>query len=235
MKRKVAFLCIFILIIAVGVCGCMDHKDYENEILNELERRYNKTFEIQQLTAEFDGNSGKFYRAVCKPADGGNLFVARYSCEKKVLYDEYCDMLLKEDIAQYLVSGDLGISYAVVNVITVGRALKAEDVAKGVEYCLSNDEFDVKVAVYAFLDQSLAADGEAEKKILDKLLSLDIYRCNLDVAYMTSDGLVAAKEEYTDVYRLGDRLEEDGRVSGYKCYIMSRESGIQSTQIVKGE
>ena len=130
-------------------------------------------------------------------------------------------------------TSNLGISYAVVNIIPVKHVLSADDVTKGIEYCLSNDEFDVKVSVYVFLNQSLATSMEAENKIIDKLCSLKIYRCNLDVVYMAQNALSLAKGEYTDTYDLDSRLENDARVCEYRRYSISRNSGNQLTKIVK--
>ncbi len=213
----------------------MNQKDYSDEIVNELEKKYNKTFEIEQLTLEFSGDSGKYYRAVCKDADIGKSFVAKYYYEEKELFDEYCALLLNEAFVDYLISSDLDIKHAVVDIITVKHILSVDDVNKGVEYCLSNEDFDVKVSAYIFLDQSSATSAEIESKIVDKLSEQEIYRCSLDVIYMSSDSLNFAKDEYTDVYMLDDSLEKDVRVKAYRRYLISKDSGAQLTETVKGE
>ncbi len=228
-------LLLLTLLMLISVCGCMGKTDYANIILNELERKYNKTFEIEQITHEFSGDSGEYYRAVCKDAESGKSFVAKYYADDKELFDEYCALLLNEDLINYLTSSDLGIAHAVVDVITVEHVLTMDDIAKGVEYCLSNEDFDVKVSAYIFLDKSFADNTEIENKIVDKLTKQEIYRCGLDVIYMSGDALDSAKNEYTEVYMLDDSLEKDARIVKYRRYLISKESGALLTETVKGE
>lgn len=235
MKRVRGWMCVILIFCVLGVCGCMNNKDYSGEILQELEKKYNKTFEIEQMTLEFSGDSGKYYRAVCKEPNSGKSFVVKYYYDDKELYDEYCTMLLNEKFIDYLVSSDLEIAHAVAEIITVKHVLTVDDVNKGVEYCITNEDFDVKVSAYIFLDQSLAINSEIENKIVNMFVEKGIYRCSLDVVYMSSDSLSSAKAEYSDVYLIDDSLEKDVRVNIYRRYLISKESGAQLTEVVKGE
>lgn len=232
---KLLTFSLLIIFYILGACGCMNNKDYSDKILSELEKKYNITFEIEKLTLEFSGDLGKYYRAVCKESGQDKTFVAVYYDDKNELYDEYCGLRLNEDLVDYLISSDLGIEHAVVDIITVKHALTVDDIDRGVEYCLSNEDFDVKVSAYIFLDQSILDNTDIENKLVDKFTELKIYRCNLDVVYMSSDSLALAKNEYKDVYKLDYNLEKDTRIIEYRRYNISADFGTELTEIVKGE
>lgn len=254
MFRRWRPLLLILVLVMIGACGCMNHKDYSDKILEELESRYEKKFEIVQLTYEVSGNAGNYYRAVCKDSETEVEFVACYylngsdsllsvgldvtSTVKKgepFLVDEYCIALLNEQFAAFLVSEDLNIEYAIADTITVAHSLTIEDLSKGVEFCLSNDEFDIKATIYLFITDD-ANKNASEKAITDRIMELDLYRCNVDVIYVPLEYMDAIEDDYShSLSSIEDKLEDDSRISSYRRYAISRGKGITLTEEVKGE
>lgn len=231
----------------------MNHNEYSEKILKELSAKYDKEFEIVQLTYEVSGDGGNFYRAVCKAKDSETTFVACYylngtqyllssdetiqeTKNEPILVDEYCSLLLNEKFIDYLLSRELGISHAVVDIATVKHALTFEDVSSGVEYCLSNNSFDVKVSAYVFISSDETDDTDFENKIINKFKGLNLYRCNLVIAYVSEGALPTVKDDYVnDIYMIEDKMRNDDRIVLYKRYSISEELGIELKEEIKGE
>lgn len=222
----------FILIFLVN----MNLKSNYNKFIDKLETTYNKEFEITKLSLGVD-QDGFYYRAICKEKNGDITFLAYYYLSDSSLYDEYNDELLKENTATYLVSSDIGIEYAIVDIIPIHHVLTAEDVTRGVEYCLSNNDFQVKTSIYVFISGN-EPNLNIENKIINKLLEFNPYACNLYVLYVHNYLLDGIKQDYGHsknggLYRLKERLESDGRISDFRYYRITEEDGVSLKEIVK--
>jgi len=166
MKKAICF--IMIILIAIGVCGCMNHNEYSDKILKGLSDKYNKEFEIVKLSYEVDGENGNYYRAVCKEQDTENTFVAYYylkgsqyllsedvgdelkvSKDEPLLIDTYPNLLLNLKVAEQL-SKDNGVLFVVADIGAFEHTFTISDIEMGINHCLSNESFDVQSKVYLF-------------------------------------------------------------------------------------
>ena len=255
MKLVQRTVCLILVIsIAIGVCGCMNHNEYSDKILSELSTKYNKEFEIVQLTYEVSGNGGNFYRAVCKEAGGTTTFVAYYylngsdyllpdeidqeavaNNSEPYLVDEYPNLLLNVKMADYLMQEIPGVLFAMTDIHAFNHTLTLADVEKGLEHCVANGEFDAQAKLYLFVDDSIEDKAQYEKELVQKILALNISEQTIDVAYIAKSNEQAVKDAYQDdIYMIEERLEEDEKVVRYSWYMAERGQGIVEKKDVKG-
>lgn len=231
----------------------MNHEEYSKKILDELNSRYNKDFEIVKLTYEVDGENGNYYRAVCKEKDGHNTFIAYYYLNgseyllsenvddeikvlkgEPLLIDTYPNLLLNLKVAEYL-ANNRGVLFAVVDVGAFDHTFSLNDVEKGIDYCLSNENFDVQSKVYLFASNSVEKKEQFEKEITQAILSMNAYKQSIDIAYIADKDLQAIKSKYyDDIYMIEDRLAEDEKIIRYSWYFSERGKGIVEKKDVKG-
>lgn len=103
MKRKITLFIVFILIIAIGVCGCMEKNDLNKEEVTKelatfLAEKYQCSFKILEVYQEFDGDFGKYFRALCCSDAYEDTFTA-YCYESN---EEHEDVLHIDGIAYYV-------------------------------------------------------------------------------------------------------------------------------------
>ncbi len=241
--------------IMMGACGCMNHQGYAEEILEKLESKYDRDFEIVKLSYEVDGEHGNYYRAVCKEPERENTFVVYYylngfdyllpdvvgdimgiSKEEPSLSDSYPNVLLNLKIEEYFTDNVPGVLFAMSDAGVSGYKLTIDDVEKGIEHCLSNRDFDAQSTLYLFLSDSIENKEQFESDLVQKILSMDVYKQSISVAYIADEYIEAAKAEYyDDTYRIEGRLREDICVTRYSYYLAYRGQGIISKRNVKGE
>lgn len=230
----------------------MDHKKYSEIILGELSSKYEKSFEISRLTYEMDGNAGNYYRAICNEEGSDVPFVACYylngseyllseevgdsipeSGDQPLLVDDYCTALLNEKVAESVLSSRLGISHAIVDVATVNHALDINDISKGVEYCVSNEDFKTKLSAYVFINTKEKNKTAAEDAVIQKLRSMNPYRCNLHIVNIDFESGIPSK--YTqNIYAVEDAVASDEKVISHRRYKISEDAGVTLEEVVKG-
>lgn len=251
MKKAICF--IMIILIAIGVCGCMNHNEYSDKILKGLSDKYNKEFEIVKLSYEVDGENGNYYRAVCKEQDTENTFVAYYylkgsqyllsedvgdelkvSKDEPLLIDTYPNLLLNLKVAEQL-SKDNGVLFVVADIGAFEHTFTISDIEMGINHCLSNESFDVQSKVYLFASNSIENKEQFEKDITQTILSMNAYKQSIDIAYIADADVEAVKREYSDdIYMIEDRLTEDEKITRYSWYFAERGKGITEKKDVKG-
>lgn len=251
-KKAVGF--ILILFMVIGACGCMNHNEYSKQILKELSDKYDRTFEMVKLSYEVSGEKGNYYRAVCKEPNSENTFVAYYylngseyllseqvgdecnaSNDEPLLVDTYPNLLLNLKVAEFLEKDNPDILFAIADIGAFGHAFTLGDVEKGIDYCLSNETFEVQSKLYLFANDNIANKEQFEKDICQKILSMNALNQSIDIAYISENNLQSVKDEYhDDIYRIEDRLEDDENIKRYSWYYAERGQGITEKKEVKG-
>lgn len=232
----------------------MNHNENAAKILNELSKKYNRTFEFIQLTYEVDGNNANFYRAVCREQGSELSFVAYYylngteyllsdtgaeelnfSDGEAILVDEYSNLLLNNMFAQYLIASDPNILFAIAEIGSRDHAFTIDDIEKGLEYCICNGSFDIWIKTYLFVNSDIENKDMFDANIVTELLKIRAYPQSVDIAYISVDDTEKIKKDYQDdIYMIGDRLEEDERVVRYSWYLSEKGNEITRNKNVKG-
>lgn len=232
----------------------MNHHAYSNEILSALESKYSKDFEIENLSYEFDGKNGNYYRAVCKEPGSSSTFVVYYhlkgadyllandigedvgfSTDKPVLIDTYPNMLLNKAYARFL-EENTDILFAIAEVHFISYNLSKEDVDQGLKHCLLDGSYEVMVKVYLFVDQTCENVVNFESELLECVSGYRILQQSIDVAYVSAEDMESVRFEYqNDTYLIRDRLKNDNRITRYSWYLTEAGKGIVNRKYVKGE
>jgi hypothetical protein len=250
--RRLVFIFIILGLIMMGACGCMNHQDYSDKILAELKGKYSKDFEIVKLSYEVDGESGNYYRAVCKEQGDDQTFVAYYYLNgsqyllqqnldvelnkpgQAVLVDEYPVLLLNKAYAGFL-EEKTDILFAISDVNFISHILSKEDVDQGLEHCLFNGEYEALAKVYLFVDNSHKDEEKFEAEVVTQLSGNGIFQQSIDVVYISDKDMEAVRSEYQDdTYLIRDKLKEDSRVTRYSWYLAEAGKGIVSKNDVEG-
>ncbi len=250
--RKRISLLLVAIIIMIGACGCMNHQDYADKILAELENKYNKSFEIVKLSYEIDGENGNFYRAVCREQGGNTTFVAFYylkgsdyllsdeleedfsTADEPILIDSYSNSLLNKAYVSFL-EENADILFAISDVNFISHSLSKEDVDQGLAYCLFDGRFEAISKVYLFADQAREDKEQFESELLQWLSDYKILQQSIDIAYIPAKDIEAVRDEYQDdTYLIREKLKNDSRVSRYSWYLTEAGNGIVSKNDVKG-
>lgn len=252
MFRRWISLVIIAGLVMIGACGCMNHQDHSDKILAELKSKYSTDFEIVKLSYEVDGESGNFYRAVCKEQGDEQTFVAYYYLngsqyllhqnlgvelnkpESAILVDEYPVLLLNKAYAGFL-EEKADILFAISDVSFISHNLSKEDVEQGLEYCLFNGKHEALAKVYLFIDENHKNKEKLEAEIITQLSSYGILQQSVDMVYISDKDMEVVKSEYQDdTYLIRDRLKEDSRITRYSWYLTEAGKGIVAKNDVKG-
>ncbi len=249
-------LCLFLItLLAIGACGCMNHEEYSKKILNELNNRYDKEFEIVKLTYEVSGNAGNFYRAVCKEKGSEKTFVSYYylngsdyllsesksiseekSGDKPLLVDEYVNFCLAEMYSDYISELDSSILFVTAEVSFNENSPSYADLEKGLEYCLSANNFKTLVKVYVFVKSDISEKTLFENELINSASNFNVYQQSLDFAYINENSSQDLRDKYLDdTYMIRDRIKSDDSVIRYIWFLMESEKGITNQKVVKGE
>ena len=251
--KKITLL-LMVGIIMIGACGCMNHQDYSDKILAELKGKYSKDFEIVKLSYEVDGESGNYYRAVCREPDSDNTFVAYYylngsdyllseeigedlviSKNEPFLVDTYPKMLLNLRLADYLKDNISGILFVVSDVGAFDHTFTIDDIEKGIQHCVSNTDFNIQSKLYVCASNSIEDKEQFERDLVQRILSMNAYKQSIDVAYIADENIQPVRAEYyDDVYMIENRFSEDERIVRYSWYFAERGKGVVEKQDVKG-
>lgn len=233
----------------------MNHEEYSKKILDELNSRYNKDFEIVKLTYEVSGNAGNFYRAVCREKDKDKTFVSYYylngsdyllsenneindekSDNKPVLVDEYINLCLAEMYNDYISKLDNSILFVTTEMSFNENAPTFADLEKGLEYCLSASNYKTLAKVYVFANNGIAEKTSFENEMLQKVSNLDLYQQSIDIAYINENNREEVKGNYQDdTYMIRDKAKNDDNIFRYVWFLMENEKGVVNQKVVKGE
>ncbi len=148
----------------------MGKEDYSKKILNELSKKYNKEFEIVQMTYEVSGERKSFYRAVCKETGDDRTFVAYYylgdserlSSDKTTdteannresfFVDEYVNLSLNRQYENYFTENYKEVLFAISDIEFYDHILSKDEMKKGLEYCISNEDYNTHSKIYLFIN-----------------------------------------------------------------------------------
>lgn len=232
----------------------MNHQNYSDEILAKLESKYSKDFEIVKLSYEVDGESGNYYRAVCREPDSDSTFIAYYylkgsdyllseeigedlviSKNEPFLVDTYPNMLLNRKVAEHLTDNVQGVLFAIADIGAFDYTLTISDVEKGIAHCVANADFNVQSKLYVFASNSIEDKESFEENLVQMILSMNAYKQSIDVAYIADENVQLVKAEYyDDIYMIEDRFSEDEKIIRYSWYFAERGKGVVEKQDVKG-
>lgn len=230
----------------------MNHNEYSKRILKELSAKYNKEFEIVQITYEVSGDSGNYYRAVCKEQNNANTFIAYYYMNgtdfllseelgetpnnaenQPLLVDEYCDLLIDEQMTKHLLDINADVLYTISVLDPVNHVFTVEDTENGLIHCFAN--YDINGELYLFLNNAVDEKSRTEKQIIENLIEINMNVVNINFVYIDSNDKAEISKKYNnDVYSMERRLREDDMVTRYSWYTFNRNEGIISSKDVKG-
>lgn len=252
---KKALCLLLITLLAIGACGCMNHEEYSKKILDELNSRYNKEFEIVKLTYEVSGSSGNFYRAVCKAKDNDNTFVSYYylngsdyllaenneandkkSDNKPLLVDEYINLCLAEMYSDYISRLDNSILFVTTEMSFNENAPTFADLEKGLDYCLSASNYKTLAKVYVFANTNISQKADFEDELINKVSNFDLYVQSFDIAFIDESNCEEIKNRYQDnTDSIRDKAKRDDDITRYVWFLTESSKGVVTQKVVKGE
>lgn len=183
----------------LGANGCMSSKSDLNTIKKEislyLKEKYNCNFEVTQITEEFSGNRGIFYRLVCKSDkytdlcvvychtdEGYNGTSLTIGNEDYLVTDDFANIVFQSEYASLLqdITGDDVLIKCKLR--TPNYNLSNEDFASGLKNCLENPDIPVYMYTFIFADNEKA--GTNLKTSAENFLAqYNMYKQYLYVCY----------------------------------------------------
>lgn len=235
----------------IGEIQHMEYKEYEEKILQGLTEKYNRDFEIVELTYEVSGRRGDFYRAACREVGGERIFNSYYypnatnmpelteSIEnfdkKPELTDEYSETALNVKFEEYLVRNIDGVILAIADTDFGVYPITFDEVCKGVTYCLFDGNIEVDTRIKLFADKSIADKPSYEKVIINGLLKSSIMVMSVDFVYIDEINKDMMNDKYhNNTYMFRDRIVEDNCTERCVWYIVQKNRGIIKVKEIKG-
>lgn len=212
-KRLIAAITAVLMIISMGVSGCMNKEDaMETAILSYLEDKYGERFALDRLAREFNGKNGIYYRAV---------FYSENHPEKGVLYcyeegqgtgaetvlngrtylvkDNYANIVLQDQYAA-AIQAELGDGVLVkCRLKTPNHVITQEQFSDGVRACLENLELDPHVYIVVLADASMK-DSDLKEKAEAFVGGYNVYRQYLYIGYQTQIDFAEWERRYQENY-----------------------------------
>ena len=156
--------------------GTARTEDVQKAVLNFLSDKYGESFQLLQLSDEFDGKDGELYRAVCQSERYTEPFVLLAFrnlslAEERVqigetsfsVRDEYANLVFAHTY-EGMLRDALPESVFVGSVLNTGeRCFTKEEYGQGMAACLERDDVKAYVTSYVVLDPQadLAAAADA--------------------------------------------------------------------------
>lgn len=222
---KKAICIILLLLIMMGVSGCMHNESgnpgmplqngtefskislerMEKAVMTYLNRKYGETFEMDKLLLEFSGQD-IYYRAVFhstqRPEKG--VLYCRETGEGTsvqidgiacVMADDYANVILQERYAAELQAA-LGEGVLVkCRFKTPNSMISYEDFTAGLQTALENPQYDTHIYMVVLADSS-ARNSDLREKAEAFMGQMNVYRQYLYVGYQTDIDLDTWESAY---------------------------------------
>lgn len=257
MKRLVCI--ILCIIMMLGVSGCMSNEQQhagsqggenqnsaqmEQEILNYLNGKYGEHFEMVQLTHEFDGDNGAYYRAVirsdkrpekgvlyCYEEGSGQGTRTELAGKTWLVEDDYANVILQNEYAAAL-QAQLGGDVLVKCQIEIpNHMLTDAEFAAGVQACLENAQLYPQLYVYIIAGSADSAVNETAQEYLDRY---NVYRQYLYVGYQDQPDLADWEALYYEHYTSFERyLVDESAAARVEFSAFTLDKGLTSSSVVK--
>lgn len=252
-------ICILLIIsFVLGVSGCMNNEIVqaekamelpqisEQDILSYLSDKYSKTFEITQLSQEFNGNNGVYYRAVFTGTDNpekGVLYCyadgygegdkVNFGGKQVLVTDNYANILLQTEYAAALQT-ELGDQVLVkCRLETPNCTISNADLAAGLKACLENAELNPYLHIFVFADSESKSTGlkEAAEAFLGKY---NVYNQYLYIGYQDQINLSLWNTLYLENYSGFEYYLVDDSDMDYVVFsAFSLDNGMTESSVLK--
>lgn len=221
---------------------------YNQIFLNYLDSNYEGDFVIEKYKKEFRGDRGNFYRVVCKEERYGDLFVMYCYPEKDdvigrdiieiegIKYrvrDEYASVVLQNEYAARL-KNEIGDALMVKCYLVLDNAyITPEQFAKGLEYCMNNEEFKTHMRTYVIMKEE-ARTPELREKIEEFLISYKGYMQYLYIGYTGVSDVTLLEKQYYDNYgKYSEYIVDEPAMNCVEFSFITRENGVEKQNVEK--
>ena len=221
---------------------------YKDAILSFLKNKYNEQFEIIELYLEFNGDIGLAVRALCKSSAYTDTFLSYCyfdpsMTDEKVkideneysLDDEYSEVVLQNKL---LLLVDQAYQYdesifVGCKVGFLGRYPSADELNKGMEFCLHNDELRAHVKFYILTSGSSKAK-ELQGKVEDFIVHHRPYKGYVYYAVSSKFNKADIVQEYFEnQHDFGNYLTSSNLADTVEFTLYKIDAGLQERRIVK--
>lgn len=247
MKKKWLICIVLSMLMMLGVCGCMDKgKDYKKVTDAYLKEKYAEEFEMVKLSREFSGDVGTYIRAVylskrydekftvyCYQATSRDEDTVVMDGEKYKVSDNYAEVLFQNEYAERLKEQISDATIVKCRIIFDNYSLSKEDVDKGLEYCLNNEQFDSHAKIYVIADSEKNTE-EFISKVKNVVLPYKGYMQYLYLGFVDEIDEKAFQEQYLEnINSFGDYLIESELVDRVEYVGFTRKDGIVRESVEK--
>lgn len=228
----------------------MGKNEAENNqvFLDYLNCKYEGDFIIVKCKKEFRGDKGNIYHVVCREKNYGDLFVM-YCYPKKddttdnniieigdvkyEVWDEYAMVVLQNEYAERI-KNEIGEALMVKCYLVLDNAyISAEQFAKGLEYCMNNEEFNTHMRTYVVMKKE-ARIPEVREKIEKLLVSYEGYMQYLYIGYTDVwDTAILEKQYYDNYGEYSEYIVDSPMMDCVEFSFITRENGVEKQHIEK--
>lgn len=244
-------LILMMILISIGVCGCMDRElnvlEYRKEILTHLEIKYDSEFEIIKTYQEFDGNTGVCVRASCKSMEYEDVFtvycyldssMADEKCiiegKEHGISDNYTKILYQNQILEEIdeINNNNYIIKCKIDFLVVSPTI--EEYANGIEYCLQNEDFDPYLKFYIVTQSSTDVSKLRDKidNVLKKYNPCSGYIYHAFIDEFDYDEAIAVYKE--NQHDFGNYLSLSDFADRVEFVLYKSNVGFKESKIIKG-
>lgn len=223
-----------------------DKTKIQESIQDYLSSKYDETFSVKETYQEFDGNNGKYIRAVCSSSKYLDEFLVYLYSDKKNVGEEltidgkcyfavdgYIEVIFQNEILKNLGDYDKQKVYVGCKVEFAEQSISVEEYNTGIVNCIGKTDVQSFVKIYIVTDGSSEEELRANaENYVAKLSPYTGY-----VYYAVKDNFNA--EEVETVFRekqhdFGNYLSNYEFASKVEFTLINRKDGIGERKVVKG-
>ena len=214
-----------------------DSSQLKEKVLQHLNDKYGDDFEVTQMTREFSGDRGEFYRAVCKTDKREeNCVVYCYPKEKNddavsyEMIDDYANIVLQEQYAEEI-SALVGPNAMVkCQIFFPNHMLTDAEYALGLEV-LKKEELYPRTFVFVFTE---SMNANVREQVENYMKEKAVYMQYLYVTYQDAIDFEYWENFYYENYNSFERyLKESEKAEVIEFTAFTLEEGIQTRKTVK--